>query len=133
MENQVESISVVLYPGEDLPIWYAPDLTDDVSGIDVDLWTVEVRLKIGRIPLGKVIVNPSKTISMPWNDPASQFEGQLDAADSYTMAPGDWTGEIWRTNNNAKKLLLRMNIKVDSTIVPTTTTSTTTTTTTTTP
>lgn len=134
--NTVSKSLLVLYPGDDTPFWYVPDVSNDVSGLDPSLWTVVIGFYPGRVPLGKIIHQASIQFPMTWNPIVPtplppRFEALLSRAALLGMAPGPWTGGIWRTNSGAQQLLLELETTVVPTVYVTTTSSTTTTTTTT--
>lgn len=129
--NVVPKIVAYLYPGDDQPFWFVPDLTNDESGIPIEDWTIVLGLRAGRIPLGNAIGAATILLNLDWNDTDSRFEGSIPHTTTFGMVPGQWTGAIWRTNNLARRQLAELEITVRANVTVPTTSSTTTTTTTT--
>lgn len=129
--NRVEVVQDFLYNGDDQMIWYVPSGVDE-SGIAIEDWEIVVRFHEGRMAqMTSSDVGDIPDLSLTWDLGTERFYGLLERAVTVGMAPGPWTMDLYRTNANAAKLLLRVDLTVLATILNTTTSTTTTTTTTT--
>jgi hypothetical protein len=104
----VSVVRAALYAGDDQPFTCVPDASADVSGIPLPNWQVELRLCRGRVELVTESPVSFLTIPMTWDANNNLFYCTITKAQTLSLAPGAWTGDVWRTNPNNSRLLVRV-------------------------